>query len=207
MTSPTTHLVLDSGDVVLFDQADADRVLRCEFASGLVWEGRIADRQWHVAHKPHTDYCVSLIPIGRTSVELRLHRAIMGARADQVVDHRNGNGLDCRRENLRLTDGRGNAQNRRRICGRALPKGVALHKQTGRYEAYIRQAGQKIHLGLFDTPEAAAQMYDLAALRMFGEFANTNHQQIQENTSARTGPTTDAAPFVQGGARGTARAG
>lgn len=42
-----------------------------------------------------------------------LHRIIMDAPSGTEVDHWNGNGLDCRRTNLRITTSKGNQNNRR----------------------------------------------------------------------------------------------
>lgn len=51
-------------------------------------------------------------PRGKRKPALYLHRFIVNAPIGQEVDHWNGNGLDCRRENLRITDRQGNQLNR-----------------------------------------------------------------------------------------------
>ena len=103
-----------------------------------------------------------------------LHRLIMGAAPGQVVDHRNGDTLDCRKSNLRLCRTRQNNQNRAKAANRSNPyKGVDL-RQNGKWRAKISVGKRTVHLGYHDTPELAARAYDAAAVEHFGEFARLN---------------------------------
>jgi len=106
---------------------------------------------------------------------LSLHRFLLEAGPDQEVDHRNGNGLDCRRTNLRLCTRGQNARNSRRPRDNTTGyKGVALIKKTGRYVAQISVERRHFYLGVFDSAEEAARSYDEAARRLHGEFARVN---------------------------------
>lgn len=168
-----------SGQSSLFaviDAADVDRQLSCQFSDGFVWFGRIADLKWKPLIKDHTTYAVNhLATDPEHERELRLHRVIMCASSRQLVDHRDGNGLNCCRENLRLTDSSGNAWNRAASLGFSSRfKGVSLNRMTGKYEASIRFQRKKKHLGLFTDEESAAHAYDEAAMIHFGEFARLN---------------------------------
>jgi len=103
---------------------------------------------------------------------LQLHRLIMGADQGQLIDHRDRNGLNNRRENLRFSDRSQNGMNRTRQANNTSGfKGVALHKPTGKYRAYITVNKLTRHLGLFPTPEEAYEVYLLAARELHGEFA------------------------------------
>lgn len=51
---------------------------------------------------------------------------------------------------------------------------MKLDRRDGRYQSRIRVEGRQIHLGTFASAEEAARAYDAAALRHFGDFANTN---------------------------------
>lgn len=72
--------------------------------------------------------------------------------AGEVVDHINGDPLDNRRSNLRVTDATGNAQNRVNIPLR----GVTWHRRAMKFQAIVRHNGKNIYLGLYPTAEEAA---------------------------------------------------
>lgn len=108
-----------------------------------------------------------------------MHRFILGLKKfDQIqVDHRDGNKLNNRRENLRVCSAAENARNRKiHKNNRSGLKGVYFEKSTashgGRpWRAQIRVDGRKITLGRFDDAESAHLAY-LAASKMYhGEFA------------------------------------
>lgn len=84
-----------------------------------------------------------------------LHRRLTGVqRREQEVDHRNGDPLDNRRGNLRVTTRAGNAQNVA-AKGRSRFRGVAFHRQSGRWRARCQIAGRMHYLGYFATEEDA----------------------------------------------------
>ena len=89
-----------------------------------------------------------------------------------LVDHANSDPLDNRRENLRITDKRGNAANMRHRARCGL-KGVTFHPQSGKWRARIMDSGKQISLGLHDTKEKAHAEYAKAARARFGKFART----------------------------------
>lgn len=117
----------------------------------------------------------------RSSRDEYLHRLITGAQPGWVVDHLNGDSLDCRRNNLRVCGFDVNAQNAEYANSTGF-RGVTLER--GRFRARIRLDGATKHLGLFDSPEEAAQAYDRAALEFFGPFAWTNFQRDLSTVSA-----------------------
>lgn len=102
---------------------------------------------------------------------IRLHRELMQPPAELDVDHINGNGLDNRRENLRVCTTAENCRNRVGLGGY---KGVRLFRKSGKWGARIVVDYRHIHLGCFATPEEAARAYDDAALKLHGPFARLN---------------------------------
>lgn len=111
----------------------------------------------------------------------KLHRLLLNAAPGQLVDHRNHDGLDNRRGNLRLCTNADNQGNSRR--GRNSTsgyKGVTWHKQRGRWYAHISIDGRFRSLGLYDDPWDAAQAYNTAAIEAFGEFAHLNTRIVAE---------------------------
>jgi hypothetical protein len=102
-----------------------------------------------------------------------LHRWLLWATGNQVVDHRNRNILDCRLRNLRLATPQQNNANRK-PWGKVRYKGVSFNKEKRKYEVGIKVDGKKMHIGIFSDVKKAALAYDAAALAVWGEFAFLN---------------------------------
>lgn len=119
--------------------------------------------------------------------EVKLHRWIMeqfiGPIPEGVlVDHKNGDPLDCRLENLRAATPSQNAMNRKSISFKTGYRGV-YPVPSGKFSARLDVKGKKRSLGLFDRPEDAARARDRAARLMFGQFAPMNFPfEMEEST-------------------------
>lgn len=101
-----------------------------------------------------------------------IHRVIMKVTSrHKLVDHKNGNGLDNRKENLRFCTRSQNAMNMRGNVDRKhkLPKGV--YKRGDNYISKLMVNGREVWLGTFSTIEAASEAYAKGAAKYFGEFA------------------------------------
>lgn len=108
--------------------------------------------------------------------EFYLHRLILKAKENQIVDHRNRkHRLDCRRSNLRFANYSQNGYNRGRAShNKSGFKGVYFCRQTKKWRAEIRRDGKVIKLGRHPTKEQAAQVYDDAAIKYHGQYAYLN---------------------------------
>jgi hypothetical protein len=75
----------------------------------------------------------------------------------RTVDHINRDRLDNRASNLRWATHGENNRNKINTVSPDLPLGVHMHSK--KYEAQIRIAGKKRHIGCFATPEEASEAY------------------------------------------------
>lgn len=105
----------------------------------------------------------------------RLHRLVFGAPNGAIVDHADRNPLNNRKENLRLANKSQNAANSKISSNNTSGyTGVCFDKTTKRWIATIKHNNQRIWLGRHSNPVAAAEAYNAAAVKCFGEFAKLN---------------------------------
>lgn len=104
-----------------------------------------------------------------------LHRFLLSIVDTTIeVDHRDGDGLNNRRGNLRACTHRQNQANQRSHCGKSRFKGLGFIKSGNGWQAQICVNYQRIYLGFFKSEVDAAKAYDVAAVKYFGEFARLN---------------------------------
>lgn len=131
--------------------------------------------KWHV-FKVHQSHYARAFVNGKL---VYMHRLIMNQ--DGLIDHINGNGLDNRRENLRVvTYSQNNANRNRQTTKRSSQyKGVFPDLLPGRtgWWVTLRVRGKKVYVGHYTTEEEAALAYDRAALLHFGEYARLNFHE------------------------------
>lgn len=110
-----------------------------------------------------------------------LHHALIGDLPGMQVDHRDGDGMNNRRGNLRHVSKAQNQMNRHAVVARSGYKGVVRNKRRWGAGLTIREGGKRVAhwFGTFDTPEEAARAYDVGARRIFGEFARTNFSAME----------------------------
>lgn len=104
-----------------------------------------------------------------------LHRFIMGATGDEVVDHINGDTLDNRKCNLRVVTVQQNVMNHKHHNSRTKSghRGVFWYHAHGfnKWVAKIQKDGKRIHIGYFDELQDAIDARLKAEEEYFGEFA------------------------------------
>lgn len=102
---------------------------------------------------------------------VRLHRLILNAQNDSVIDHINHNPLDNRKSNLRLTTHKNNSRNTSVTkSSKTKHLGVSMCP-NGKYRARIMVNGKEIRLGHFEKLEDAIMARKEAELKYFGEYA------------------------------------
>lgn len=153
---------LSKGYVALVDDCDLERVDEFRWYASVNRNGSVYARKHETQNGKY--------------VKVYLHRFILGISNPKVhIDHRNGDGLDCRRANIRVATPSQNMANRaKRIGTKSKYRGIRWIERTGKWNAAICVNGKRKHLGYFFSEIDAARAYDAAAIAAFGEFAHVN---------------------------------
>ena len=153
-------LVMTKGYCALISQQDASFVGQWNWSTLILVGGKL-----RAVRRTNAD--------GKTYY---MHRELMSPTGSAVVDHINADGIDNRRQNLRVCS---NAENvrwqkpqRRKMSSRF--KGVSYDRSRRLWQSYVTVDGKRTHLGRFVSEEAAARAYDRGAEARHGEFALTN---------------------------------
>ena len=114
---------------------------------------------------------------------ISMHRKILGlTRGDgKETDHRNGNGLDNRRGNLRICSHSENVQNCHLIKNKFCKYQGVIKKKTGCWLACIMKNYKNIYLGTHNSAKEAALAYDKKALELYGSDAHINFPKKRPN--------------------------
>ncbi len=136
--------------------------------------------KWCAVKGRSTYYAMRTAP--KSTGNIKMHREILKVPKGLQGDHRNGNGLDNRRQNLRICTHAENIWNQKKERNsKGKLKGASFTTTKllkNPWRSQICYNKKKIHLGYFATPEEAARAYDAAAKRYFGEFARLNFPAI-----------------------------
>lgn len=129
---------------------------------------------WCVSKKGTNNYAVSRIN-GRLEY---LHRVIWRLAKKTLpvnfqLDHWDRDGLNNQLSNLRLATISQQRKNKR-SWGSSQYLGVSWMTLRNKWRSVIKVDGHQHHLGLFDDEIEAAKVYDTAATKFHGEFANLN---------------------------------
>jgi hypothetical protein len=163
------EIQLTRGYVALVDDEDYEAALE-----GTKWYSKVYRRKdgtvsgvYAIRNTPNS---------GHDGSKQLLHRFVLDIITPNVeVDHKDGNGLNCQKKNLRVAEHVQNSQNRGANTNNTSGfKGVSWVKATHNFGAYITAEGKHRSLGRYATAAEAAKAYDEAALQFFGEFAKTN---------------------------------
>lgn len=137
----------------------------------------VVRRRWYAAKIDKGFYAISKTKGPRAKQKtVYMHRVIVGLENTKECDHRNRNGLDNRRSNLRIATRSQNEANKARV-GKSGFKGVTKASKCAGYVATVCVAGRPIRLGRFKTAEEAARRRDEEARKIWGEFAYLNFPQ------------------------------
>lgn len=141
----------------------------------------ISQLKWHVVKWGKCFYALHTGPRDEYGKQhpISMHRMIMEAKIGEQIDHKNRDGLDNRKCNLRKCSTKENIRN----CGLSSRnktgyKGVRYSKERDYYTCRLDAKEHKIYLGIFENKEEAALVHDEAAEIYYGEFAYLNFPEI-----------------------------
>jgi len=148
------QIPLTQGKVALVDDEDYECVSRFK------WRARRDKKTWYAETGP-------------CDASIFMHNFILDNAPGMEGDHKNGNGLDNRRQNIRPATRSQNCMNRKGWSKHGY-KGVYKVSTNNRYGARIQVDGRMLALGCYDSAEGAALAYDKAAAAYHRDFAQLN---------------------------------
>lgn len=131
--------------------------------------------RWHAVCYRGYAYAERWTRENRSAKTELLHHFVLHVPSSQLIDHINGNGLDCRKSNLRVCTKSQNAMNRGKQANNTSGyKGVSWARHFGQWRAQIWVGRKNIFLGYFLDKLDAARAYNEAAILHHGDFAHLN---------------------------------
>ena len=152
------EIQLTQGKVALVDDEDFDRV---------------SQFKWFADKHNHSFYaCRKGCRVNGKQKTISMHGFILNGK---WIDHRDGDGLNNQKSNLRFCNNQQNQMNTRpQINNSSKYKGVYYFKRDNRFKSQVWFNGKSYYVGTFDSEIEAAKAYDKKALELFGEFARLN---------------------------------
>jgi hypothetical protein len=158
----TREIPLTQGKVAIVDDEDYEQ---------------LAQYKWTYLSGRKTGYAMRFAKVDEKRVLVLMHRFILSAPDGTEVDHRDRNGLNNTRDNIRIatpSQNRVNAPKRNGKCSSQF-KGVVRSSNSSRpWEAIIKVGHKAMSLGYFASEQDAACAYNYAAVEYYGEFAYVN---------------------------------
>lgn len=147
---------LSQNKISLIDDSDY------EFISRYKWYAELRSNSWYARH----DF---------PNKKVYLHVYLLGEDLKHKIDHKDHDGLNNTRENLRICTNSQNGMNKRKSenCS-SIYKGVCWEKRRNKWIAFISPDSTFKFLGYFDDEIEAAKAYDEAAIKYFGDFSCLN---------------------------------
>lgn len=152
--------------VVEIDDEDAERVLKFKWC---------VHYKYKYGHYRLTDVRTNTIKNGKRR-QIALHKLLTSYK---IVDHADRNVLNNKKENLRNCSNAENLRNKGLQSNNTSGfKGVYWNKNRNKFQAQIKFNGKNFYLGLYNTLQEGAEVYDRAATELHGDFAKLNFGKV-----------------------------
>ncbi len=130
--------------------------------------------KWYCSNNGLTKYAHCKSKINGKWKSYYLHQLIMDTIGTKLkIDHKDRNGLNNQKQNLRICSHSDNMKNRIKHRGTSKYTGVNLHLY-GKWLARININGKQKHIGTFKNEIDAAKAYNKAAIETGNPFYNLN---------------------------------
>jgi len=158
MKTFTVHSKKYGDKIVKVDDEDYERVMN--------YPGK-----WYYRHhEKRTGYIATTVR--GSGAKLFLHHFIVGRRDGLLVDHRDTDGLNNQKSNLRFAN---NSQNQTNRSGKKNKyRGVYFFKNCQKWGAIVEKDGKQYYGGYFEDEIEAAKASDALRKKLHGEFAVLN---------------------------------
>jgi hypothetical protein len=138
----------------------------------------ISKYKWYTKEGHGSIFYAVRTPSSNGQKKIFMHRQILNF-PNTLIDHINRNGLDNRKNNLRLCNKSQNHINCKKYKNNTSGyRGVSWHKYTQKWQARIQYQNKSIRIGYFKNILECAKAYDKKAKELFKDFAVLNFPEV-----------------------------
>lgn len=162
------EIKLTKGKIALVDDDDFERLNQFKWQAVPVGKNSYGEPYWYATRG-------EWVGNGKTKT-FSMHREIIGVTSSsQIIDHKDFNTLNNRKDNLRVCTKADNCRHTRAIKNKKSKYvGVSWINDCNKWMAKIRANKKQTYLGTFTDEADAARAYNDAAAKYHGEFASLN---------------------------------
>lgn len=138
----------------------------------------VSEHRWYAIKNKNTFYAARNIVAenGKQTLVL-MHMEILKTPKGMLTDHKDGNGLNNQKMNLRICSIFQNNQNQRKRRN-TINKYKGVFRSGKKYRAEIISFKKRYYLGMFETELEAKHAYEKAALMLHGDFVNKSEISV-----------------------------
>lgn len=136
---------------------------------------KVSKFNWYAKKISNIYYATHGVRVGGKDKTVFLHQFILNF-PNKLIDHKDRNGLNNQKENLRICTPTQNGANKIKQSNKTSSKykGVYWHRLSSRWVAQVGINNKCYNLGSFKTESEAAKIYNKKARELFGNFARLN---------------------------------
>lgn len=134
---------------------------------------------WHRETRGKVFYARAYVRGSSGKDSVYLHQSILPTEDGIIAEHKDGNGLNNKKSNLRPANRSQNEMNKGvSLASTSGVTGVSLRSDTKKWRAYIKLNGRQLPLGSYKNKEDAIKARKKAEEKYFGEHSFDNSRGI-----------------------------